>query len=100
MGQPLDMNIFLSGIHRRCHIRNLVGGVVLEMFNGKYVIDPPTRDTLGSKTWYEQILSGTHRRCDVLSLVKIGLVVLEKILKVFFCLFIIIFPFFVILQLL
>ena len=83
---------FLLGTRRRCYIVMLVKlaqAVLEKMFKGKYVIDPPTRDPLGSKTWYEQFLSGTYRICDIGSLVKIGLVDL----KMFFCLFIIIFLF-------
>ena len=52
-------------LHR--NVGEVSTSLVLEkkMFKGKYVIDAPTRDPLGSKTWYEQFLSGTHRRCDV-----------------------------------
>ena len=58
--------------------------LVTKMFKRKHVIVPSIRDPLGSKTRYGQFLSATHRRCDVLRLVKIVLVVLEKILKIFF----------------
>ena len=48
---------FLLGTRRRCYIVMLVKlaqAVLEKMFKRKYVIDPPTRDPLVSKPWYEQ----------------------------------------------